>query len=476
MSSLLTTLLIGIWLGQLIPSDSLAVSEREIVSQLSGNGWPLASGQESGPSAALQSPPVTDASALAEAVAEPSINTRIASPELSDEPDVAYFPRAIQGVAGEASVRPVPQHARPVATSTTPLSEEEAAVWNSELQDLPADQAEEILNLRRQLGSVASEAPGLTPSIDSDPDVAPPRLFPLIGEREARPIPLPVSTTSDPELALVSAEPKFKSTIGKKLYSEAIRNFRENSANLKTPGFKRRQIVLLHVSITDSPTAPLHLNEDSQASAGAISPSQPADETDDLAPTAVAEPTAGLKTTSTEPVGWISRLDLSQGELIPTSNPLDFAIEGRGWISVERAGQRLQEFVRTGMLAFDSEGRLGIRSGAGLLLIVPAVRLPTDQYQFILTESGEICIETAASQQQSIAQLVAVEFRDASALKRTPIGTYASTDESGPPIPARPASVRILQSVLEGSNVNRKQELADVDYVQTIVEKIALTE
>jgi hypothetical protein len=386
-SCLLTTLLIGIWLGQLTHSDSFAVPEREVVSQLSENDWPLASGQESGPSAALHAPPVADTSPLAEAVAGPASNTRIVSPDLSDEPDVAYFPRAIQSVAGEASVRPVSQPARLTATSATPLSEAAAAVWDSELQDLPADQAEEILNLRRQLGSVASEALGLTPSINSDRDVATPRLFPLTAEREARPIPLPASATLAPEITLASAGPKLESAIAKKLYSEAIRNFRENSANLKTLGFKRQQIILLHVSIADSTTAPRHLDEDAQASPRTIPSSQPAD---DPAPTVVTQSTADPKTTATEPVGWISRLDLRQGELIPTSNPLDFAIEGRGWISVERAGQRQQEFVRTGMLGFDTEGRLGIRSGAELLLIVPAVRLPRNQYQFVLTESGDI--------------------------------------------------------------------------------------
>jgi hypothetical protein len=53
---LLTTLLIGMWLGQLLPLNREVdeeIAERSSVSPFNSDGWQLASGQDSGPVATL---------------------------------------------------------------------------------------------------------------------------------------------------------------------------------------------------------------------------------------------------------------------------------------------------------------------------------------------------------------------------------------------------------------------------------------
>lgn len=479
----LTSLLIGVWLGQLLPSRREEIADRPDVSALNSDGWQLASDQQSGPTATLQTESALEEPPYSAQVGDPAPNYPDEFAEQLSEPDVGYFPEAIVGVAGETGPQPAAEpatlfqespgsHSEPAA-----LSEKEAAVWKAELKDLPAGQAEDILNLRKQLGSVASESLGVLFPAATNPAIEAPGLFPTLAEREARPI-LPTTTSvTSPSVTLVSVQDE--PPVLNKLRSETAINYQENVANARTFGFKRRQIVLLNVSIAHSQASQWHSDEITQTSAEVELLASPARGNDDPTPAAstltnaAAELPHRVENDEPESIHWLSRLDLRQGELVSTSNPLDLALDGPGWLTVERDGHH--EFVRTGMLGFDDTDRLGIQTGAGLLPIVPPVKLPKDQQRIVIADFGEVFILTADGSQTEIGQLQSVKFRDASALQRTEFGTYAATEKSGPVVATRSSSARFLQGVLEASNVDVDQEMADLNHVQAVVEKIAQT-
>ena len=461
----LTTLLIGIWLGQSLPLnrevDEVAV-KRSTVSPFNSDGWQLASGQEFGPAATLAPESPFERGAFSEHPASsPFPGEPTESPVKPAGPDVAYFPEVITETAvstGTESSNAVEKaHAEESSRPAATLSSDDAAVWNAELKDLPANQAAEILALRKQLGSVASESLGFAfPEIPASPNAEPPGLFPELAEGDARPIPVNVPSTTGSQIMLVGAGDE--SPIAKRLREEADRVYLENQANQKTIGFKRTQIVLLNVSTSAEAVDPSSTDEPvSNAASQADGEDSDSDSDSVEAPSPVAH--------------WLTRLDLRPGEMRQTGNPLDLMISGPGWLQVERNGRH--EFVRSGMLGFRDDGRLGIHTGAGLLLIVPAVQFPVERQRIVIADSGEIYSETAAGQEIVDGQLVAVNFRNASALKRTPAGTYAATDESGPALKTRPGFTMFLQAVLEESKVDLETEFADTTRLKTIAGQIA---
>ena len=459
---LLTTLLVGIWLGQSLPLQhdvNEEIVNRSTVSPFNSDGWPLASGQEFGPSATLKTDvPFERSLFLNQAVSSPFRSEPVASDSQSVGPDVAYFPEAITGVAGgtdhqsSASVRKV--HSEDSSRAMAPPSEEGAAVWSEELKNLPPEQAEEILNLRRQLGSVASESLGLSfPEMPSVEDVDSPGLFPELAVGDARPIPIAGAFPEDAPVVQASAAKE--SPLAKQLREEAERVFAENDANQRTIGFKRTQIVLLNVSIST-------VNVDASST--------------DVLTRVEAIPTEGdeaaSKQSQSSAVYWLTRLDLRPGGMKRTGNPLDLMINGPGWLQVERNGRH--EFVRSGMLGFRDDGRLGIHTGVGLLPIVPAIQFPIERPRIVIAESGEIYSETADGHEKLDSQLVSVNFRDASALNRTTAGTYTATDDSGPALDTRSGFVTFLQAVLEESNVDIDTEIADVMRLKAIAGQLAV--
>jgi flagellar basal body rod protein FlgG len=446
---LLTTLLVGIWLGQSLPPQQEVheeIVERSTVSPFNSDGWHLAMGQQTGPAAILSTNPPTQQQTIFDSAVQPAISELRESAANQSEPDIAYFPEVIVGAASETVAEPIdPSPRLPDSGSPrreTPLTKDNDAVWKSELSDLPPEHAAEILSLRQQLGSVASESLGISFPELSDADASRPGLFPALAEGEARPIPIAGAFPDDTLAIHASARNESEQT--NKLRQAAERNYAENIANARTPGYKRRQFVLLNVPVSN----PVQLDSDENVPGP------------DGVETVSADDSPNTKTAT---VQWLSRLDLRQGELTPTANPRDIAIAGQGWLQIKRDDQA--EFVRTGMLGFDDERRLGIRTGAGLLPIIPELKLPVSEQRLIIAESGEVYSDSADGSEKPVARLTAFNFRNASALKRTSAGTYTATTESGPPLMSRPNSSRFLQSVLEASNVDGDSELAEMSHL-----------
>jgi flagellar basal-body rod protein FlgF len=153
-----------------------------------------------------------------------------------------------------------------------------------------------------------------------------------------------------------------------------------------------------------------------------------------------------------QPIAYVADRGLSrnldEGEFTSTGNPLDVAIGGEGYLTVRTAdGDR---YTRDGHLRVDATGQLVTGSGDPVLDDSgdPIVLRPTDGRPTIAADG------TISAANGQIAKLKVVDFPDDSALKRQG-GDLLWTDQT--PTPA--ANARVMQGMLEGSNVQPVVEM-----------------
>ncbi|PHS78747.1 MAG: flagellar basal-body rod protein FlgF [Rhodospirillaceae bacterium] len=136
--------------------------------------------------------------------------------------------------------------------------------------------------------------------------------------------------------------------------------------------------------------------------------------------------------------------DFADGPIEQTGNPLDVAINGDGYFTVQAADGTTQ-YTRNGSFRMDNGGQLVNQSGLPVLTDAgtPIFFAPEDAS---ITIAGD---GTVSSENGQIGKLSVVTFDDPYGLKREASGLY-STDQL--PIPKLDAQVS--QGGLEGSNVS----------------------
>jgi flagellar basal-body rod protein FlgF len=132
--------------------------------------------------------------------------------------------------------------------------------------------------------------------------------------------------------------------------------------------------------------------------------------------------------------------DLTPGPIAQTGNPLDLAIDGEGYLTVQTpAGER---YTRGGHLGLDASGRLVDAQGSPVLDEGGSpVTVPPGESQLTVGEDGTL---TGAA--GPIAKLQLVTVGNEEAMAREGGGLYASSE-----VP-RPATGRLVQGAIEGSN------------------------
>jgi flagellar basal-body rod protein FlgF len=143
--------------------------------------------------------------------------------------------------------------------------------------------------------------------------------------------------------------------------------------------------------------------------------------------------------------------DLSEGPLARTDNPLDLAIAGEGYFTVQtESGPR---YTRAGRFQIDAEGQLTDNRGNPLL--GPGgqpVTIPGGSQDLSITPDG-----TVSAGINVVGTVGVVQFADPQALQPEG-GNQFTTDQAPQPAP----KARILQGMLENSNVNPVLELTEM--------------
>ena len=142
--------------------------------------------------------------------------------------------------------------------------------------------------------------------------------------------------------------------------------------------------------------------------------------------------------------------DTSAGHLVSTGNPLDLAISGEGYFTVETdTGDR---YTRNGRFQLDQSGQLVTQSGQPVLSDTgtPFFFGPTDT-DININSDGTVSTENGA-----LGRLGIVEFDNPLALQQESSLLF-SADADNPPVEAETAQVN--QGMLESSNIQPIIEL-----------------
>ena len=158
--------------------------------------------------------------------------------------------------------------------------------------------------------------------------------------------------------------------------------------------------------------------------------------------------------------------DFAQGGLEQTGRALDFALDGDGFFVVNTPlGER---YTRAGNFAVDAEGRLVTKEGYPVAADGGGdIAFNPQDTDITVRENGGVY---ANGEQRGIVAIVS--FADTDALRRTGQGLYVTDAATQPAVP----STRMMQGMLESSNVNTVTETAKLIEISRAIEEVKQTE
>lgn len=170
----------------------------------------------------------------------------------------------------------------------------------------------------------------------------------------------------------------------------------------------------------------------------------------------------------TKPIAVVKQF--GQGDIQATENPLDFAIDGDGFFQVQLADGTVG-FTRDGTFKLSADGQFVTSDG---LMVEPSLALPQDTQSFHVGADGTVSATLAGENEpQSIGQFELAKFINPAGLKSIGRNLFAQTVASGEPqfgTPEDEGFGRILQGVLEISNVNVVEEMINLIVAQRAYE------
>jgi flagellar basal-body rod protein FlgF len=160
--------------------------------------------------------------------------------------------------------------------------------------------------------------------------------------------------------------------------------------------------------------------------------------------------------------------DFSQGALRRTDSPMDVAIDGRGFFTIQTpAGPR---YTRDGRFRTDDSGRLVTQSGSPVLDDGGAeITIPPEKGAVSISPDGTMT-QTTSKGTERLAKLGVVTFSNLSTLEKVGDNLLQNTSNQTP-TPA--TDVKLRQGMLEDSNVNPILEITRMIEVSRAYEQIS---
>jgi flagellar basal-body rod protein FlgF len=159
---------------------------------------------------------------------------------------------------------------------------------------------------------------------------------------------------------------------------------------------------------------------------------------------------------------WQLQRDFSSGSLEQTGNPLDMAIEGKGFFVVQTpAGEA---YSRDGRFSLDNAGQIVTRAGDPVIGDGGPITVNPDGGPISVSREGSI------SQDGTVLGLMRVaEFDTPGALEKAGDNLWRATDQS----PHAPQNSRVVSGFVESSNVNAVSELTEMIEISRTYESVA---
>jgi len=165
-----------------------------------------------------------------------------------------------------------------------------------------------------------------------------------------------------------------------------------------------------------------------------------------------------------------TQIDLTQGSLQSTDNPLDVGIQGNGFFAVKilnTIGNGVA-YTRNGEFFVNNQNQLCLGMGDGYLLD-PPITIPTGVTNIQISQDGIITgLKPGSTTPTQLGQFQLSQFVNPQGLQLLGGSLYQETQASGPPIvtnPGEQGAGTLLQSYTEASNVDPVNEL--VNLIQT---------
>jgi flagellar basal-body rod protein FlgF len=150
-------------------------------------------------------------------------------------------------------------------------------------------------------------------------------------------------------------------------------------------------------------------------------------------------------------------IDLSQGAISRTGDPLDVAISGPGYLVVQ--GPRGQRFTRNGALSINGTGQLVTSEGYPVLGDGGPITFQQTDHDVSISANGIVTVrEGIVNADVQRGKLQLVSFDQPGQLQKDGSSTFMAPN-GVTPNPA-PPSVTLVQKAIEKSNVNPVAEMA----------------
>lgn len=157
---------------------------------------------------------------------------------------------------------------------------------------------------------------------------------------------------------------------------------------------------------------------------------------------------------------WATVHDMSGGSIVQTGNPLDVALSGEGFLTVQTAaGER---YTRAGSLQIDNTGTLVDLDGNPVLADGAPVQFDASDTDITISADGTISTNNGGK-----GRLQIVEFAAVDEVTREGLNLWAG----GTPQPA--TATRIVQGAIERSNVSGVGEMTEMIRVSRAYESLA---
>ena len=217
-----------------------------------------------------------------------------------------------------------------------------------------------------------------------------------------------------------------------------------NLANVSTTGFKKDRGVFqdLIYQIQRQPGA--QENQDSQLPSG-------------------LQLGTGVRTVGTQKI-------FTQGDLQITDNPLDLAINGRGFFQIVLPDGTIA-YTRDGTFTQNADGEIVNNSG---YLLEPTIQLPDQTSTVTVGSDGTVSVVSAGDTvAEELGAIEIVDFVNPTGLQAIGNNLFLETASSGEPqvgVPSEEGFGTLVQGALESSNVEIVEEMVDMIATQRAYE------
>ncbi|WP_095080166.1 flagellar basal-body rod protein FlgG [Pseudomonas sp. Irchel s3h17] len=162
--------------------------------------------------------------------------------------------------------------------------------------------------------------------------------------------------------------------------------------------------------------------------------------------------------------------NFSAGSLQTTEQPLDMAIDGRGFFQILQP-DGTTSYTRDGTFHLDSNGQIVTSAG---FTLEPAIVIPNEAQTFTVGRDGTVSITIAGNPAaQVIGNLQTADFINPAGLQATGNNLFLETAASGAPqvgTPGLNGFGSTLQNTLETSNVSTVEEMVNMITTQRAYE------